>query len=247
MAAETRTWGIIPAAGIGSRIQPLAFSKELLPLGTRIDDAGAERPRAVSDHLVERLVLAGASRLCFVISPSKTDILRHFGHHALGADVCYAIQPEPRGLCDAIFRALPFVDPAADLLVGLPDSVWFPREALAAVPPGELGFLLFPVAQPALFDAVDTDDRGRVTAVRTKEPADGPGWIWGALRMPVAVLAALHDLWVARGSRDEFLGPLVNAYLAQGGRAAGVRAGERYADVGTVDGYRDAQALLGRP
>ena len=24
-------WGIIPAAGRGSRIQPLAFSKELLP------------------------------------------------------------------------------------------------------------------------------------------------------------------------------------------------------------------------
>ena len=232
MAAETRTWGIIPAAGIGSRIQPLAFSKELLPLGTRIDDAGAERPRAVSDHLVERLVLAGATRLCFVISPAKTDILRHFGHRALGADVCYAIQP---------------VDPAADLLVGLPDSLWFPREALATVPPGELGFLLFPVAQPALFDAVDTDSQGRVMAVRTKEPADGPGWIWGALRLPVAVLAALHALWVARGSRDEFLGPLVNAYLAQGGRAVGVRAGDRYVDVGTVDGYRDALALLGRP
>ena len=28
-------WGIIPAAGNGSRIQPLAFSKELLPVGSR--------------------------------------------------------------------------------------------------------------------------------------------------------------------------------------------------------------------
>jgi len=31
-------WGIIPAAGIGSRIQPLAFSKELLPVGSSISD-----------------------------------------------------------------------------------------------------------------------------------------------------------------------------------------------------------------
>jgi len=28
-------WGIVPAAGQGSRIQPLAFSKELLPVGSR--------------------------------------------------------------------------------------------------------------------------------------------------------------------------------------------------------------------
>lgn len=32
------TWGIIPAAGLGSRIQPLACSKELLPVGSRLDD-----------------------------------------------------------------------------------------------------------------------------------------------------------------------------------------------------------------
>ena len=31
-------WGIIPAAGNGTRIQPLAFSKELLPVGHRDDD-----------------------------------------------------------------------------------------------------------------------------------------------------------------------------------------------------------------
>jgi len=38
-------WGIIPAAGEGSRIQPLAFSKELLPVGSRFDNE-SERPRS---------------------------------------------------------------------------------------------------------------------------------------------------------------------------------------------------------
>ena len=41
-------WGIIPAAGNGTRIQPLAFSKELLPVGDRDD---GERPKAVSEYL----------------------------------------------------------------------------------------------------------------------------------------------------------------------------------------------------
>ena len=45
-------WGIIPAAGKGSRIQPLAFSKELLPVGSRFDGE-TERPLAVSEYLVE--------------------------------------------------------------------------------------------------------------------------------------------------------------------------------------------------
>ena len=49
-------WGIIPAAGRGSRIQPLAFSKELLPVGSRSDN-GLERPCAVSEYLLERLIL----------------------------------------------------------------------------------------------------------------------------------------------------------------------------------------------
>ena len=67
-------WGIIPAAGLGSRIQPLAFSKELLPVGSRIE-AGIERPRAVAEHLIERMLLAGVSKLCIVIAPGKSDIV----------------------------------------------------------------------------------------------------------------------------------------------------------------------------
>src|ERR1051326_3830611 len=101
-------WGIIPAAGAGSRIQPLAFSKELLPVGSRIDGS-AERPRAVSEYLVERMILGGAERICFVISPGKSDILEYYGGNAFSAEVFYAVQAKPAGLCDAIFRALPLV------------------------------------------------------------------------------------------------------------------------------------------
>ena len=87
-------WGIIPAAGAGTRIQPLAFSKELLPVGSRVEN-GVERPRAVSEYLVERRVLGGANKLCFVISPVKSDILEYHGSGAWGADIAYVVQPSP--------------------------------------------------------------------------------------------------------------------------------------------------------
>src|SRR5690606_18969898 len=78
-------WGIIPAAGNGSRIQPLAFSKELLPVGSRSDGDG-ERPRAVSEYLVERMLRAGATKICFVISRGKSDILEYYGGKVGEAD-----------------------------------------------------------------------------------------------------------------------------------------------------------------
>ncbi len=71
-------WGIVPAAGRGSRIQPLAFSKELLPVGSRVT-GGVERPCAVSEYLVERMIAAGADKIGFVIAPGKSDILEYYG------------------------------------------------------------------------------------------------------------------------------------------------------------------------
>ena len=64
------TWGIVPCAGAGSRMQPLACSKELLPVGCKVEN-GRERPRAVSEYVLERLVEAGTDRICVVISPGK--------------------------------------------------------------------------------------------------------------------------------------------------------------------------------
>jgi glucose-1-phosphate thymidylyltransferase len=236
--------GIVPAAGAGSRIQPLAFSKELLPVGSRID-AGVERPRAVSEYLVERLLAAGATRICFVISPGKSDILHYFGGAVSGVPVCYTIQERPAGLCDALFRALPFAVPEEPITVGLPDTIWFPVDGLRGLPDDRLAFLLFPVAKPELFDAVVTDASGAVEVIEVKRRGARSGWVWGAFKVPGRVALELHALWVARDRRDEYVGTLVNAYLAAGGRASGVQAGSSYVDVGTLHGYREAVRVLG--
>ena len=228
-------WGIIPAAGQGSRIQPLAFSKELLPVGTQILN-GAERPRAVSEYLVDRMIRAGARKLCFVISPGKSDIVEYFGGQIGPAHVCYAVQPRPAGLCDALFRALPLVAPEEDVVVGLPDTVWFPEDALSTLPAG-LSFLLFPVTQPELFDAVATGPDGAVRAIEVKSAHPSTHWIWGAFRLTGAILAELHALWVERHRADEYVGTLVNAWIERGGVARAIPAGETYVDVGTLHGY----------
>jgi glucose-1-phosphate thymidylyltransferase len=235
-------WGIVPAAGQGSRMQPLAFSKELLPVGSR-RDGSRERPRAVSEYLVERLVLGGADKICFVISPGKSDILEYYGGGVFSASVFYSVQPQASGLCDAVFRALPLIHDDEQVMVGLPDTIWFPEGALRALPDDQLSFLLFPVSRPELFDAVVLD-HDRVLEIQVKSADARSKWIWGAFKMPGRTLRELHGVWLARGQRDEYVGTLVNAWMAEGGRAHGVCAGENYVDVGTVQGYREAIALL---
>jgi dTDP-glucose pyrophosphorylase len=236
-------WGIIPAAGSGTRIQPLAFSKELLPVGSR-SDGTTERPRAVSEYLVERMIRAGVTKICFVISSGKSDILEYYGGAIGAADIAYVVQPQPAGLCDAIFRAVPLIHPGEPVVVGLPDTIWYPDDGLCALGDDALSFLLFPVEHPAFFDAVVTDSAGCVCEIQVKSPQARSNWIWGAFKMPGAVLHTLHQLWLGREQRDEYIGTLVNAYIAEGGKAYGVRAGRAYVDVGTLHGYREAIMLL---
>jgi glucose-1-phosphate thymidylyltransferase len=236
-------WGIIPAAGAGTRIQPLAFSKELLPVGSRIE-AGVERPRAVSEHLIERMLVGGATKLCFVISREKSDILSYYGGQIGPAHIAYVVQPRAAGLCDAIFRALPLIADDEPVLIGLPDTVWFPEDGFATMPDDRLSFLLFPVDRPEFFDAVITDASGNVSEIQVKKADATSSLIWGAIKMPGRVLRRLHTLWCQPDRGDEYFGTLVNAYLAHGGQAVGKNTGRAYVDVGTLNGYREALRIL---
>lgn len=236
-------WGIVPAAGRGSRIQPLAFSKELLPVGSR-KDGESDRPVAVSEYLIERMLEAGVTKLCFVISSGKSDILEYYGGRVRGADTFYVVQDKPRGLCDAVFRALPLVADHERVCIGLPDTIWFPQDALRALAHLPLNFLLFPVEHPELFDAVNFAADGRVLEIQVKKEGAKSRWIWGALSATGAALRELHALWQEPGRGDEYLGTLVNEYLARGGEVWASPLGRAYVDVGTLHGFREATRLL---
>lgn len=103
---------IVPAAGLGTRLRPLsdAIPKEMLPVG-----------RALAlERIVAELRAAGAERIVFVVSPQKEAFLKnHFG-----ADFGYAVQPEMRGLGEAILRARGLAQGASRLLIALGDAVF---------------------------------------------------------------------------------------------------------------------------
>lgn len=237
--------GIIPAAGAGQRIQPLGCSKELLPVGSRAMD-GALRPKAVSEYLVERMIAAGATRICMVISAEKSDIVRYYAEREYAAEIFYAVQKRPAGLCDALFRAEPFVREEEQVLIGLPDTIWFPENAFlpALDERADVDLVLFPVLNPAVFDAVICDQFGYVQTVEVKREDAHSHWIWGAVTTSGKAFHALKHLWDARHREDEYLGHLLNAYIAAGNPVRATFSGEHYMDVGTIEGYHAAQDFL---
>lgn len=89
---------IIPAAGYGTRLRPLtlAIPKEMLPLGRK----------PVLEHVLDELRLAGIRRVAIVLSPGKDVIRNYFGDGSRWEIECdYVIQPEMKGLGDAILLA----------------------------------------------------------------------------------------------------------------------------------------------
>ncbi len=238
--------GIIPAAGAGQRIQPLGCSKELLPVGSRVLE-GVERPKAVSEYLVERMIAAGAEQICMVISSEKDDIVRYYAQRNYAAEIFYVVQQEPHGLCDALFRAEPFARDKPHVLIGLPDTIWFPENAYRPAldfERADVNLVLFPVTDPTQFDAAVCNDFGYVEKVEVKKPDAHSHWIWGAVTSTGPAFRALKLLWEARHREDEFLGDLLNAYIAAGNPVRGIFSGEHYMDVGTLQGYHAAQDFL---
>jgi glucose-1-phosphate thymidylyltransferase len=201
------------------------------------------------------MIAAGATQICMVISAEKTDIVKYFAERDYAAQIFYAVQQRALGLCDALFRAVPFTPRDAEVLIGLPDTIWFPenayRAALDALPrstrqasTAEVNLVLFPVSEPQYFDAVLCDDLGFVERVEVKRPDAHSHWIWGAVTCTGEGFHALRLLWEARHREDQFLGDLLNAYIAAGNPVRATFSGEIYMDVGTIEGFHAAQDFL---
>jgi dTDP-glucose pyrophosphorylase len=182
-----------------------------------------------------------------VISAEKSDIVKYYAERNFAAEIFYVVQRKAAGLCDALFRAEPFARQHEQVLIGLPDTIWFPENAYLPaldLEQSDVNLVLFPVNNPTVFDAVECDDLGYVRQVQVKKPDARSNWVWGAVTARSESFHRLKLLWEARHRTDEYLGDLLNAFLAAGNIVRGRYCGEVYMDVGTMEGYRNAQDYL---
>ncbi|MGQ9678956.1 MAG: sugar phosphate nucleotidyltransferase [bacterium] len=87
---------IIPAAGEGQRLRPhtLCRPKVMLEVGGK----------PIIGHIFDRLKELNPERVCVVVPPNDRTIENYLRSN-FSFDLRFAVQPEPRGLADAVLRA----------------------------------------------------------------------------------------------------------------------------------------------
>ena len=128
---------VILAGGVGSRMRSgLAGGSALSAEATRMADLGLKglipvRGRRFLDYAVGGLLRAGLRRICLVVPPDS-DLLVSYARRTsqlTGAEVTWAVQPQPLGTADAVASASDFA--GTDPFVMVNCDTLYPEEAVA--------------------------------------------------------------------------------------------------------------------
>ncbi|MCW2367266.1 glucose-1-phosphate thymidylyltransferase [Sphingobium sp. B7D2B] len=158
--------GIILAGGSGTRLYPLtkAVSKQLMPV---YDKPMIYYPLSV-------LIMAGIREIMIITTPHDQAAFQALlgDGSALGLDLHYAVQPEPRGLAQAYHIGADFIgtDPSA-LILG--DNIFYGHgltELLQAANARDQGATVFGynVSDPTAYGVVSFDADGKAQTIEEK-------------------------------------------------------------------------------
>lgn len=140
------------------------------------------RPKVVSEYLLEKMRIAGAQHVYFVVRGGKFDIAEYYGNGSrLGLRLAYLMMAEPYGPSFSIAQAAPFVMDSF-VVFGFPDILTKPDDALLRLVTrlrragADLVLGLFRAAADVPIDVVVRNADGRVSSLVTKEeqPPRGP-------------------------------------------------------------------------
>ena len=252
MKYPDRIAGIIPAAGRGTRLAPLPFSKELFPLGyqnVEINGKRQWRPKTVSQYLVERMVRAGVERIFVILGTGKEAIMEYYGNgNRFGAHMAYLFQEELQGMPFAIDLARPWLKDET-VLFGMPDTIIQPANVFRLMLEAhvsrnaDLTLGVFPTTTPQKFGMVELDEDDRVIRNVDKPRQTDLKYMWGlACWSPSFTELMGSFLEENRHVNREIVLSEVFEYAYREKfniRALRLDDGE-YLDIGTVDELRNA-------
>jgi bifunctional UDP-N-acetylglucosamine pyrophosphorylase/glucosamine-1-phosphate N-acetyltransferase len=229
--------GVILAAGAGSRLGALGqrYSKPMVPV--------AGRP--LIDWCIERLQAGGIDDLV---------VVRHADDAALDAHLrtawpqaAIAVQPERRGIADALCQALPLLGDAPAYLACACDSLFAPADIAALIAAGAggdaaVGVLDMGAGATAGRSAVRLDGERVIDIVEKPAPGTAPSALVAAplYWLPRAVDAYLQAPAAQAGER--YVSLALAAYARAGFLVRGVRLRERL----EVTTAADVDALAAR-
>lgn len=242
--------GLIPAAGVGSRLPGRKLSKEMLPVGGHGGDA-----KPAMSHLINCMQRAGVSEIAVVIREGKQDISnylagREWQHIQFDNKYTRGTSGVPEtvmlGIQDLEDRHIAF---------GFPDILFEPHDAYTKMMQrieksgADVVLGLFPTASPGKMDMVETDAGGKVTRIEIKPESTRLDLTWILATWKPTFSAYLGDLLrndsarLNEGDGDTHLGHAFQLAMADGLQVAATSFPDgRSLDIGTPDDLERARS-----
>lgn len=226
-------YGTIPAAGLGTRLQPLGFSKELAIVGDK----------AVIEYLIERMVIAGITKIFVTVDPDKLDIPRYLSTKSPYKNNLVFIVKGRQSLADDVFAPIKFLKKKDVLYFGLPDTIWYPKNGFVELKAhkGDVVLGLFQSDHPENFGAVQTDKNNKIIAIEDKVEKPQTNWIWGIGKVTVESAREMLKLLPKSDKPEErLLSVAINLYKDKHPCFATKIEGSSYFDIGRKEDYQHA-------
>jgi glucose-1-phosphate thymidylyltransferase len=160
--------GIVLAGGSGSRLWPMtrSISKQLLPI--------YDKPMIY--YPISTLMLAGIREILIITTPNdQVQFKELLGDGSeIGVSFKYAIQPEPKGLAQALSIGEDFLDGESCLMI-LGDNIFhgagLGRDIIRDIPNSGAHIFTYEVSNPSDYGILEIDRNGRPLSI-TEKPAD---------------------------------------------------------------------------
>lgn len=228
-------YGSIPAGGLGTRLQPIGFSKELAPV----------RRRAVIEYLIERLILSGIDKIFINTAEDKTDLIRYLADKSIYKNNLIFLVRSRKGLLDGVVLPEQFLRDDDVLYFGLPDTVWYPQNGFSQLDQYDKDLVLglFDTGTPEKFDSVVIDKNGIIESIDVKVNNPKSKWTWAMGKMSVKAARKLRDYEYELGPKPLF-GEALHLYAKDNPSYAIQLSDSHCLDIGVPEEYDRADSFV---
>lgn len=250
--------GLVPAAGLATRLSPLPCSKEMLPIGLSKATTGeVPVPTVAASYLLKKFLKAGVRKAFFIIRKGKWDIPQYFGDGSLvQMNLGYLIMGDPYGVPFTLDQAFPFVEDKI-VIFGFPDILFFEELAYLALlerqnnRAADLVLGLFPVGRHPKADRVDREENGKILNVLSNSTRLDLPYTWGIAVWTPVFTKFIHEFTDKFRKEPDERSEVSISQVVQEGIRCGLNiqgcivSQVPFLDIGTPEGLAQAMSQYG--
>jgi glucose-1-phosphate thymidylyltransferase len=247
--------GIIPAAGMATRLSPIPCSKEILPIGIeQWGDKPYKRPKVAIQYLLECMRAANITKTYIVIRENKWDIPAFLGDgKMMKMDIAYLMMGLPYGAPFSVNQAYPFIT-SSIVALGYPDILIKPQNVynvLIEKLTGENADLvlgLYEATNPQKMDMIEFDGDHKISRISIKPKHThlqytyvNAIWTPAFSKFMYNYITEKQDIAGTESGAELYMGDIFQAFINEGNiiQYSIINDGS-YFDIGTVDEYLNA-------